>query len=326
MATLLVATTGGHLTQLVDIVDRLTPADATDVRVWVTHDHPQSRSLLAGQTTVYVPHVGEKDVRGVLRNVPVAHRLLRSEHVTRVVSTGSGLALGYLPYFAARGVPTHYIESATRVGGPSLTGQLLRRVPRVHLYSQYEHQASGRWKYGGSVFDGFSATVRSERAVIKRAVVTLGTMHEFAFRRMLEVVAPLLRPGGVIERDQGVPVEVVWQTGETPTDGLDLPACKWLPADEMEAALAAADVVVSHAGTGSALSSLRAGRCPVLIPRTAADGEIGDDHQDRFARELERRGLALRRPVDQLTADDLFLAATRHVERATAAPSFALIA
>jgi UDP-N-acetylglucosamine transferase subunit ALG13 len=324
MTTLLVATTGGHLTQLVDIVDRLPPGDPTDLRVWVTHDHPQSRSLLAGETTVYVPHVGEKDVRGVLRNVPVAHRLLRSSNVTRVVSTGSGLALGYLPYFAARGVPTHYIESATRVGGPSLTGLLLRRVPRVHLYSQYEHQARGRWRYGGSVFDGIVATVRSERAVIRRAVVTLGTMHEFAFRRMLEAVVPLLRAGGVIEREQGAPVSTLWQTGETPTDGLGISARKWLPADEMEGALAGADLVVSHGGTGSALSTLRAGRYPVLIPRTTADGEIGDDHQDHFARELERRGLALRRQVDELTADDLFLAATRRVERTMTAPSFAL--
>jgi UDP-N-acetylglucosamine transferase subunit ALG13 len=224
-----------------------------------------------------------------------------------------------------RGVPTHYIESATRVGGPSLTGQVLRRVPRVHLYSQYEDQARGRWHYAGSVFDGFTPTIRSERAVIRRAVVTLGSMHVFSFRRLLDVVAPLLRPGGVIEREQGVAVETVWQTGETPTDGLGIDARKWLPADEMTDALASADVVVSHGGTGSALSALRVGRFPVLVPRIAADGEIGDEHQDRFARELERRSLVLRRTVDDLTPDDLFLAATRGVERATTAPPFALV-
>ncbi len=324
MTTLLVATTGGHLAQLVDIVDRLPHVDASEVRVWVTHDHPQSRSLLAGQTTIYVPCVGERDVRGVLRNIPVAHRLLRSSHITRVVSTGSGLALGYLPYLAARGVDTHYIESATRVGGPSLTGQLLRGVPRVHLYSQYEHLARGRWRYAGSVFDGFAPTVCSERAVIRRVVVTLGTMHEFAFRRMLDAVVPLLRPGGVVEREQGVPVETVWQTGGTPTDALGIDARRWLPADEMEAALAGADLVVSHGGTGSALCALRAGKYPVLIPRLSRDGEIGDDHQDRFARELERRGVALRRRADELTVGDLFVAAARHIRRAASAPSFAL--
>jgi UDP-N-acetylglucosamine transferase subunit ALG13 len=93
----------------------------------------------------------------------------------------------------------------------------------------------------------------------------------------------------------------------------------------MEAQLAAADVVISHGGTGSALSTLRAGRFPVLLPRRAAFAEIGDEHQDRFARELAERGLALHRGVDELTADDIFLAATRRVERATAPPPFELV-
>src|SRR3954452_19952979 len=307
MTTLLVATIGGHLTQLVDIVGRLPRADDADRRVWLTHDHAQSRSLLQGETTVFVPYVGAKDVRGVIRNVPVAHRLLREHQVTRVVSTGSGVALGYLPYLATRGVPAHYIESATRADGPAVTGRLLQRVPRVRTYTQYRHLADHNWTYAGSVFDGFSSVVRTERAVIRRAVVTLGTMNEFPFRRMLDVLVPLLGAGGVVERAQGTPVETVWQTGGTPTTGLPIDGRQWLPADEMEALLTTADLVVTHAGTGSALSTLRAGRFPVLIPRSPSAGEIGDDHQDRFARELADRGLALHRPVDELTSDDLFL-------------------
>jgi UDP-N-acetylglucosamine transferase subunit ALG13 len=117
----------------------------------------------------------------------------------------------------------------------------------------------------------------------------------------------------------------VWQTGGTPTDGLGIEARPWLPAAEMDAALAAADVVITHAGTGSTLSTLRAGRFPVLIPRAPVDGEIGDEHQDRFACELADRGLALRRPVDELTVDDLFLAATRRVQRDTEPPPFRLV-
>ena len=325
MPTLLVATIGGHLTQLVDIVGRLPRDDSNDIRVWVTHDHAQSRSLLQGETTVYVPYVGAKDVRGVVRNVPVARRLLRDWRFTRVVSTGSGIALGYLPYLASRGVPAHYIESATRVGGPSVTGRLLRGVPRIRAYTQYPHLVDRHWHYAGSVFDGFTGVVRTERAVIRRAVVTLGTMNEFPFRRMLDALVPLLGAGGVVERAQGTPIDTVWQTGGTSAAGLDIEARQWLPADEMEAHLAAADIVVTHAGTGSALSALRAGRFPVLIPRSATRGEIGDDHQDRFARELAQRGLALHRSVDDLTADDLFLAATRRVERAVSPPRFELL-
>ncbi len=274
---------------------------------------------------MFVPYVGAKDVPGVLRNAPVARRLHREWGFTRVVSTGSGVALGYLPYLAAHGVQAHYIESATRVGGPSVTGRLLGAVPGVRVYTQYRHLANSRWRYAGSVFDGFTAVVRTERAVIRRAVVAVGTMNEFPFRRMLDALVPLLGAGGAVERMQGSAVETLWQTGGTPVDGLGIEAREWLPAAEMEAHLAAADVVVTHAGTGSALSTLRAGRFPVLLPRRTAFAEIGDEHQDRFARELAERGLALRRSADELTADDLFLAATRRVERATAPAGFELL-
>jgi UDP-N-acetylglucosamine--N-acetylmuramyl-(pentapeptide) pyrophosphoryl-undecaprenol N-acetylglucosamine transferase len=123
MATLLVAAIGGHLTELIDIATRLPDDEDHNQRFWVTHDHPQSRSLLADETVTYIPDIGSKDVPGVLRNLPVARRLLQQHRPTRVISTGSAIALSFLPYLAARGVSSHYIESATRLAGPSLSGR-----------------------------------------------------------------------------------------------------------------------------------------------------------------------------------------------------------
>jgi UDP-N-acetylglucosamine--N-acetylmuramyl-(pentapeptide) pyrophosphoryl-undecaprenol N-acetylglucosamine transferase len=323
MSTLLVATTGGHLTQLVDLAARIPYHD--DQRVWVTHDNAQSRSLLSGETVLFVPYVGTKDVPGVLRTVPVARRLLSQRHLTRAVSTGSGIALGFLPYLAARGVGTHYIESAARVSGPSLSGRLLRLAPGVRLYTQYPHLAHGPWRYRGSVFDGFRPLQSSGRAVIRRAVVTLGTAAEFPFRRVLDALVPLLGAGGALEREQGHPVDTVWQTGGTPTEGLDICARPWLSAAELAGLLAAADIVVGHAGVGSCLAALAAGRCPVLIPRDAARGEVADDHQKQVADELATRGLAVHRSADELTVADL-LVGTRRVERAGDPPTFELVA
>ena len=325
MTTLLVATTGGHLAQLVDIAGRIT-AGGDGARLWVTHSHAQSRSLLDGEEVVYVPYVGVKDVPGVLRNLPVAHRLLTERHLTRVVSTGSGIALAFLPYLAARGIPSHYIESAARVTGPSLSGRLLRSAPRVRVYTQHRELARGPWRYGGSVFDGFEAVQTTGTAVIRRAVVTLGTAGEFPFRRLLDALVPLLGDDGALERETSDAVETIWQTGSTPTDGLDITARSWISPAELGAAMTRGDVVVSHAGTGSALAALRAGRCPVLVPRESARGEIGDDHQEQVARELEGRGLALCRRVDELTVDDLRLAASRRIDQATDPPMFELVA
>jgi UDP-N-acetylglucosamine--N-acetylmuramyl-(pentapeptide) pyrophosphoryl-undecaprenol N-acetylglucosamine transferase len=255
-------------------------------------------------------------MRGVIRSLPVAHGLQRQWHFSRAISTGSGLALGYLPYLAARGVRTHYIESATRLTGPSVTGRLLRAVPRIRLYTQYEHLAGGPWHYVGCVFDRFVATKQREPAPVRRAVVALGTMTDFQFRRMLDALAPMLRPGGLLEQEQGVGVDTLWQTGCTPADGLGIEAREWVPAAELDAAIARADVVITHAGTGSALSSLNAGRRPILIPRDEARNEIGDGHQHLLARELDRRGIAAHREPETVTVDDLLTAATYGVDSA----------
>ena len=281
-----------------------------DEALWVSSDNPQTRSLLHGKNVVFVPFVGPRDLKGVLQSVPLADRLHREHHFTRVISTGSAMAVGFLPYLAARGAAAHYIESSTRLTSPSLSGRILSAVPGIRLYTQYERLAHGRWHYGGWVYDGYTPIKRSESAPIRRVVVTVGMSKVFPFRSLLDVLAPILRPGGLLERAQGSPVSTLWQTGCTPTDGLDIDVRPWIPSAELDAAMSEADVVISHAGSGSAVSTLNAGRLPFLIPRDAARGEIGDEHQRLFAVELEEHGIAMQRQPRELTVDDLREAAT----------------
>jgi UDP-N-acetylglucosamine--N-acetylmuramyl-(pentapeptide) pyrophosphoryl-undecaprenol N-acetylglucosamine transferase len=303
MTTLFVATTGGHLTQLDSLASRIPPNGGA---VWVTHANEQSRSMLADRDVELVPYVGVRNVPDVLRCIPRARRLMKSRQVTRAVSTGSGIALGYLPYLAARGVECHYIESATRVSGPSLTGRLLRWVPGVRTYTQYQSWADQRWAYAGSVFDGYeSAAVEWEPDAVVRVVVTVGAATQYPFRRLFEHLVPLLAPDGALARETGLPVEVLWQTADTPVDDLPIHATPALPAAELGAALAKADIVISHAGTGSALAALNAGRYPILAVRDPARGEQIDDHQQQLATELARRNLALHRDPQSITVGDM---------------------
>jgi UDP-N-acetylglucosamine--N-acetylmuramyl-(pentapeptide) pyrophosphoryl-undecaprenol N-acetylglucosamine transferase len=316
------ATTGGHLEQLASLAARIAPAGD---ELWVTHANEQSRSLLSGRDVEFVPYVRVRNLPDVARCLPTAHRLWRGRGITRVVSTGSGIALGYLPYLAARGVECHYIESAARVAAPSVTGRVLQRVPRVRRYTQYPGWAGPRWSFTGSVFDAFRAEpVPARPGDVIRVVVTVGTAAEFPFARLIRHLVPVLGPGGALAEATGRAVEVLWQTGCTPTGGLPIDAVPFLPARELGAALAAAHVVVSHAGTGSALASLAAGRFPVLVTRSAARGEAGDDHQIELADELARRGLAMRREPESLTAADLLASMDTAVRRSTRPPAFEL--
>ncbi|HEX4102582.1 MAG TPA: glycosyltransferase [Pseudonocardiaceae bacterium] len=322
MTTLFVATTGGHLTQLDSLASRIPPnGDA----LWVTHANEQSRSMLADRDVEYVPYVGVRNVGDVLRCIPDARRLLERRKVTRAVSTGSGIALGYLPYLAARGVECHYIESATRVSGPSLTGRVLQWVPRVRTYTQYQSWADQRWSYAGSVFDGYESVplTRVPDAVL-RVVVTVGAATQYPFRRLFEHLAPLLAAEGALAQATGLPVEVLWQTGDTPVDDLPIRATPVLPAAELGAAQGKADIVISHAGTGSALAALNAGRYPILATRDSTRGEQVDDHQTQLATELARRGLAMHRDAQEITIADMIETLDISVRRTASPPPFEL--
>lgn len=291
MTVVLVAASGGHLSQLIELADRIDGIGRD--RIWVTFDSPQSRSMLAGENTHLIEAIEERDVAGVWRGIGEARRLYASIDATSVISTGSGVALSYLPLAALKGIPTHYIESAARVDKPSLTGRLLSIVPGVRLYRQYPDAAKGRWRFVGSVFDGFERCERPTSSV-RRIVVMLGSgVH--SFRRLVDRLVDIL------PRD----VEVLWQTGSTPVADLGLTARPLLPADELERAVARADVVISHAGCGSALLALNAGKHPILVPREPTSGELVDGHQIQLAKFLEGRSLALHRSPENLTAADI---------------------
>lgn len=51
-----------------------------------------------------------------------------------------------------------------------------------------------------------------------------------------------------------------------------------------------ADLLILHAGAGSVIHAVRAGKTPVIMPRRSSLGEHVDDHQVEFARELEKTG------------------------------------
>jgi len=313
VTTMLVASSGGHFTQLAELWPRI--EGVNEDCVWVTFDSPQTRSMLQGQRVEYVPYIKPRGFTSVLRNVPQAFKLIRKYNVDNVISTGSAIALAYLPCSAVRSIPTHYIESATRVEGPSVTGKALSRMPGIKFYNQHAAWADKRWKYLGSVFDGFEAVeLNSAPTKIRRAVVSVGTMEDYSFRDFFERLATYLKNAD----------SVLWQTGSTDVAGLGIDGKEVVPAHELEQAMREADVVIAHAGTGTALTSLRMGKRPILVPRDSSAGQHIDDHQFQTAALLDNMGLALSRKVDDLTEQDLLQAARYQVIRSEQLPPLSL--
>jgi UDP-N-acetylglucosamine transferase subunit ALG13 len=300
--SLLVASSGGHLSELRELADRL---PLLGVPLWVTFETPQARSLLADDDVAYVHATGPRDLRNTLRNIPVAQRLLREHNVVEVISTGAAVAVTFLPLARLHGIDAHYIESAARSHAPSVTGRLMARTPGVHCYSQYQRWASGTWRYAGSILDRFvtlPVVVAAPPERPLRVVVALGT-QQYRFDRLVDAVRAIAEPNW----------SITWQHG--PNDYGELAGDQHgvMESESFEAACRDADLVIGQAGVGTALAALEGGTVPILVPRDAAHHEHVDDHQSQIADELASRGLAITATPAELTRDVVRDALTRRV-------------
>ncbi|MBF0672926.1 MAG: glycosyltransferase [Salinibacterium sp.] len=291
---MLVATSGGHLTQLHSLRSRIA---GTENVLWVTDVTAQSRSLLRGERVFGLPNRPPRAYLGVVRDAVSLAKRMRRERITHVYSTGAQMALSALLAAKLHRIPFSYIESGTRVRELSATGRVIDRIPGVQRYVQYPFATNDRWRFALSVFDGLSVeeVPLPPEGHTPRVVVSVGGNAHYGFERLIRRLHAIIPPTW----------SVLWQVGPTDVSGLDIDAVPSLPAAELAREIERADIVVSHAGTGSILSVLRAGKRPIVVPRRAAHGEHVDGHQDDLADYVDARGFALVREADELTLDDL---------------------
>jgi UDP-N-acetylglucosamine transferase subunit ALG13 len=249
----------------------------------------------------------------ILKNTLLARSILRGERFDAAISTGSSLAVSVLPLASRRGVPSHFIETAARATGPSLTGHILAKDLKVSTYTQYPAWADQRWRYRGSIFDNFEPGGSRDVGDMRRAVVTVGTTESYGFDRLVRKLVPLLDGW-----------DVLWQIGNTDVCGYPIEGRVAVPHTELVDAIADSDVVIAHSGTGAALTALELGKCPVLVPRRVEHHEHVDDHQLQVSEFLSQRKLAVSCQVEDLTIEHLRLAAGRQIRRAVSPPRFEL--
>ena len=237
MTALLVANDGGHIMQLHTLQRRL---DITDDVLWMTPRTTQTESLLDGERVRWTSPCPTRDLAAVLRNTWEAREVFDEVEVSIAVSTGAALALAVLPQARLRGIPCVYIESATRVTGPSVSGNLLSRVPGIQMYSQSAALSSRRWHFLASPWDVYetdasgASSPRAEAAAVRpvrSVVVSLGT-SPYGFRRLVERLVEILPQEA----------DVLWQTGATDVSGLGIDARAHVPAAELRGAIERADV------------------------------------------------------------------------------------
>ncbi len=151
---LLVCSTGGHLLQLL----ALREAYVQESRVWVTFDKSDARSLLRDEDVVYAfgptnRTFGLTAARNTLRNIALAWRIVSAAKPAVVLTTGAGVAVPFAWVGRLRGSRVVYVESFTRIDGPSLSCRLIRPVAS-RVYGQWPEfvQAVPQARYLGNVF------------------------------------------------------------------------------------------------------------------------------------------------------------------------------
>jgi len=119
---LLVASTGGHLAQLL----ALEPWWGSLQRTWVTFDKADARSALADEQVVHAFHPTTRNARNAVRNLGLARRVVPELRPQLVVSTGAGLAVPFFLVARRHRIPTLYLEVYDRIDSTTLTGRICR--------------------------------------------------------------------------------------------------------------------------------------------------------------------------------------------------------
>lgn len=293
---LLVASTGGHLEELYLWARRwdLLGGAAT----WVTFENEQSSTLLADERVHYVPYVAPRDVRGTIAATRAINTLIDRYDPETLVSTGSAVGVSMAVAGRAARRRTVYIESLARVAGISTTGRIVSRIPRVERYVQNERLRHRSYEYRGSILDAYRRGPEQPSAQTpRRVLVTVGTIRPYGFDRAIRHLDSLLTD-----------FDVTWQIGESTVEPSHGRVSRLLSRDTMVDEVQRADVVIAHAGVGSILMTLAAGKVPVILPRLARHAEHIDDHQLDIARLLGDRQLVHLSSPETLSLDDLALA------------------
>jgi UDP-N-acetylglucosamine:LPS N-acetylglucosamine transferase len=143
---LMVCSSGGHLAQLIALKPWWSGRDVC----WVTFPTEDTKSLLAGQRTVYAYSPTTRNIKNLIRNSLLAVRVLLRERPDVIVTTGAGVALPFFVLGKLARIPTVYIEVFDRIDHAPLTAKLCRPFTSRMLVQWNEQQAL----YDGSTVVG----------------------------------------------------------------------------------------------------------------------------------------------------------------------------
>lgn len=272
-AVYMACSSGGHLNQLIE----LSPSLKRRYRIsFITIERPDTVERLRQESVDFVPDLSKSNRTNLIKSLRVSYKLLKQNTPDVIITNGAGAVFSYV--LLAKlffGVPIILVESFARIDDISSFGKIVSLFARSY-FVQWPALESRRKKarYCGTVFDlptGISIPFPSR---VQSVFVILGTT-EFAFPRILSWVKKAL------EHEAGN-VKINAQCGTTQADD-DISAKQWMGHEEFVAAIEAADIVVTHAGSGAIVNAVSRKKYTICVPRLAIHNEHNDNHQTEIA-------------------------------------------
>ena len=112
-------------------------------------------------------------------------------------------------------------------------------------------------------------------------LVTLGTQKQ-DFSRLLKYI-----------EESNIKDEIIVQAGYTKFNSNKMKIFDFINYDDMERYIEKADLIITHAGTGSVLTPLKMGKKVIVCSRLSKYGEHVDNHQKQLTEVLKEAGYIL---------------------------------
>ena len=120
----LVGSSGGHLAHLY----ALKPTWGKMKRFWVTFDKEDAKSLLCGEKVYHCFFPTNRNIKNLIKNTWLAHKVLKAEKPDIIISSGAAVAVPFFYLGRMRGAKTIYIEVFDRIDKSTMTGKLVYPV------------------------------------------------------------------------------------------------------------------------------------------------------------------------------------------------------
>ena len=289
---LVVCSAGGHLTEALMLAQKL---GFLNTSLFITHENPQSISLLEKIPHEFVPYVKSRELFKAIKVYLDLRKITKNLDFDFILSTGAAVSISALLLHLRSGKPFIYNELLTRVFEPSFSGKILEKFSSVQLYSPHSQYFSAKWKNSPSLLESYAKEPKTfQKSKDLKVFVSLGTMSPYRFDRLVDVIRPILREGD----------RVIWQLGCTHRNNLPGTTLAMMSNQDFLQEALSADVVVCHAGVGSLLDLITNGIRPVVVPRLAKLKEHIDDHQVELAGYFSKIDLVFV-PTDEITREVL---------------------